>query len=396
MKYSDFHPKKMKRIPLYLIVGEEFLLRDEIIRSFRDCLGGNTLFFKESQTIAPEFSLEKLWGDVYSQPLFEEWNLIILRDAENAEKFDKKSKKDSSETKNKGKNKNKGITFCQQVEDYLTMSKEAELQTTLILELNIGEKEFGEAKKTSAKKTSTKKQDKVEEERPNRSWYDIVELYPNFVQVIECYTLKDEIPYWQKNKNAETELECWVRERSLGKYHKEISSDAKSELILRVGNSLGTLDSELKNLATFIKTRNQITLEDVKSLVKFTKKGETFRFWDMVLEGNVEEAYRLYYINFNQGITVGDKFEIRDEDVARDLLGACHSKLGNLWNALASKESGAYIHPKAREQAEHFTIGILAKIWNKLLEADISSKLSKAPNIAVLEIMQFILDIRKK
>lgn len=83
MNYSQFVKavSKTKIAPLYVVTGGENFLKKEVIQILKKQLGEDRIFFKEYLADS-HFQVQDLMNDLYSKALFDEYNFIIVKDAQ--------------------------------------------------------------------------------------------------------------------------------------------------------------------------------------------------------------------------------------------------------------------------------------------------------------------------
>jgi DNA polymerase-3 subunit delta len=75
--------RKGKLLPVYLVAGEERLLRDEVVRELRAAsLGGGVAAFNEDRFTAGEVDIEKVIGAARTVPMMAPRRFVIVRSAE--------------------------------------------------------------------------------------------------------------------------------------------------------------------------------------------------------------------------------------------------------------------------------------------------------------------------
>ncbi len=95
---------------------------------------------------------------------------------------------------------------------------------------------------------------------------------------IECAELKG------------NQLISWVGKHAQQRYQKKIARPAVQLLIELAGTSIGLLDRELDKLASYVGTRDQITPEDVHSLVGGWRLETTWAMLNGVRDGHLDSA----------------------------------------------------------------------------------------------------------
>ncbi len=114
-----------------------------------------------------------------------------------------------------------------------------------------------------------------------KSWPKTTKLAKKLVKTglaIECAALKG------------AQLAGWVGKQAKNCYQKKIDRSAVQLLIELAGTSIGLLDRELDKLASYIGTREQITVEDVHSLVGGWRLETTWAMINAVRDGHLDSA----------------------------------------------------------------------------------------------------------
>ncbi|HWL10861.1 MAG TPA: DNA polymerase III subunit delta, partial [Planctomicrobium sp.] len=116
-----------------------------------------------------------------------------------------------------------------------------------------------------------------------------------------------DVKSWRKNTRLAKkidadglELECtelkegplkkWLIQQAKEVYEKTLLQDAAELLPTLAGNGLGLLDQELSKLTSYVGDRQQITAEDVRTLVGGWKAETTWSMVDAIRDGNAGEA----------------------------------------------------------------------------------------------------------
>ena len=72
----------------------------------------------------------------------------------------------------------------------------------------------------------------------------------------------------------------------------QMERDAIQELLLRVGDDLWQINSEIEKLAAYIGERSKITLDDVRELVP-SLSGDVFKLTELLVHGSIDDARSL-------------------------------------------------------------------------------------------------------
>lgn len=360
----------------YILEGTEHFLKLEAVSLLKEKSGGEgKVFFREywasqinSAEEAPEL-LNLLWNDVYSEPLFEDRNLIILWDA----------------------NHN---FLLKLYERWATFMDSPIACSTLVIILETSPKK--EAKSDNSNETSDDKDIKLEELSTTGKKKKEKKLSP---QTLLANLLKrDDIIRVQCQPLKSYEAVRWVPER-VKKYGKKITLQAADLLVERTGAALQNLDQQLQQLVSFIKNRPTIEEKDVEALIQGTRKMDVFGFLNAIFDANKPEAIKIYRLMFQRGIVdMGGKVQHDEQNVARQLIGLFRFHLERLWIAAVSKQFGnmnSYARKILEKQASHFSPQNLCKLWQKLFDVDIATKEPGVSNKYEQAISEFIFLVWK-
>ena len=341
MKYITFSQKiaKEKLKPLYIITGKETFLQNETIRLIKEKIGEERIFFKEY--IADEdFKMGDLLSDLYSNALFEDINLIILK---NADKIIK--------------------DLYNPVAEYLKNSPESTNFLIIFKKLD---------QRTKFKKMVEKK-----------------------ATIITCDPLSDRVAYWKKG-SQQSEIVQWICSR-VPLYNKNISLQAAMMLSELIGNDLGQLDLQISKLALFNK-ENVIQVNDINKLVEGTKKINIFDLLDSIFACQCKKSIELCYLLFDRGVIDKSGSEVFGcTQIALQLLRLIHYRVKQIWKFSIAKNTNGipnFLHRKLAQDSKRFNANDLIQIWDKLLKTEIEIKKSQIHSTIIIE--QLILFIVSK
>jgi DNA polymerase-3 subunit delta len=179
----------------------------------------------------------------------------------------------------------------------------------------------------------------------------------------------------------------WCTSRAQSAHDKRLPAEAANWLVELVGPDLGLLDQEIAKLATYAGSKPEIVRDDVDQLVGRSRAAETFKIFDAIGAGRTANA-----------LSILDRLMESGEEPLR-VLGAFSwqlMRLARIGGAAAKGESlsaaidSAGIPPFARAgvqlQVQHLGRRRLAKLYNWLLEADLTMKSTGGlPDRLVLE-----------
>jgi DNA polymerase III subunit delta len=167
----------------------------------------------------------------------------------------------------------------------------------------------------------------------------------------------------------------WCASWTKSRHGKSMNTTAARLLVDLVGGDMGLLDQELVKLAAFVGAAAKIEPDDVDRLVGNSRMENTWKIFDAIGAGQVEESLRFVDRLFEQG-----------EEPMR-LLGAFSMTLRRLaqaatlagqglplGQALAQAGVPPFAQRAAEQQLRHLGRGRLAKVFDWLLELDAGLK----------------------
>lgn len=98
----------------------------------------------------------------------------------------------------------------------------------------------------------------------------------------------------EMKKPSESELTRWILQ-ILKKNGKQITQPACEALLMRAGDNMENLESELDKLVCYTGTEQGITIQDVEAICTEQVTNQIFRMIDACAEGSQELALKLYY-----------------------------------------------------------------------------------------------------
>ncbi|HJV64349.1 MAG TPA: DNA polymerase III subunit delta [Geomonas sp.] len=168
----------------------------------------------------------------------------------------------------------------------------------------------------------------------------------------------------------ENQLGPYVRDevRAAG---KKIDGAAAELLAYLVGNNLQELVSQIEKLCIYCGKKEQVTVEDVKSIVSDTKVESVFEFTDALGAKDLSKALRLL-------TTL-----LQDGEAPLKILGGVARHYRQLWQVRGmmdrkvpsselAKAAGInpYFLKKVTEQARNYQVGELKLVFQRMLELD--------------------------
>ncbi|MBA4030426.1 MAG: DNA polymerase III subunit delta [Planctomyces sp.] len=169
-------------------------------------------------------------------------------------------------------------------------------------------------------------------------------------------------------------LTKWLTSLAKSQYGKSLSRDALALLVELVGEDLGTYEQELSKLSSFVGSRNQIELDDVKGMVGGWTTETTWSMTDAARDGDLARSLAclqdlLRANEAPQKLLGGVTFVFRKLAVAAELSRSM--PLGQ-----AMKEAGVFPRDHSAVEAYFRRIGRTRadRLHQILLEADVGLK----------------------
>lgn len=172
--------------------------------------------------------------------------------------------------------------------------------------------------------------------------------------------------FWELNLMKGRQLETWLKKYT-DQESLKIELDAATELIIRAGNNLFQITSELRKLSAF-KKEGIITSDDIKNIVSPKFDDNIFSLVDAL--GNQDQKTALQLVNSQ--LNFGTHPLMIISMIARQF------KLILQVNDPKSSPAKLKIHPyvadKIKKQSQNFTANQLIKIANEILNMEKSLK----------------------
>ena len=96
-----------------------------------------------------------------------------------------------------------------------------------------------------------------------------------------------------KKGQEEKDLIMWAA-RYLKKNGKSVSASTLEELLMRTGQDMNNIMSELDKLVAYVGDRDAVTVEDVREAVTSRTENRIFEMVDAIIAGKTEQAMNLY------------------------------------------------------------------------------------------------------
>jgi DNA polymerase-3 subunit delta len=217
--------------------------------------------------------------------------------------------------------------------------------------------------------------------------------------VLFSNTVDKRLKFYQGLKKLAAEVEFsalgpeetsnWIKGR-VKIYEKKMSPDAIDFLQEAVGNNLYELANELEKLTLYVKDRGSINLEDVETVVGYTKAENISQLARAIMEKNLNHALKI----------------LKDLSLSRERETSINYRLGDhflkMYQVKASKDQNIYNLAHAlrtysgfileyQNQAKNFSLEQLEKGLALLYQADSDLKSGKMPEKFLLELLVYEL-----
>jgi DNA polymerase-3 subunit delta len=184
-------------------------------------------------------------------------------------------------------------------------------------------------------------------------------------------------------------LRNWARER-IESQGAKIDSPALEKLLDYVGNDLWWLSGEIDKLASY-KKQGKIEEADIELLVKPKIEPEIFKTIDAIaLRNNSWSGKKQALKMLHQHLESGDhplyllsmiNYQFRNLLMVKGLM----EKNQPYYNILKTVKMHPFVAQKSYEQARHFTLQELKKIYQKIFQIDLMVKTGKVDSLAALD-----------
>lgn len=182
-------------------------------------------------------------------------------------------------------------------------------------------------------------------------------------------------------------LERWVRQRVEEK-NGRISGHAAHILAANVGSDLGILENEIEKLVLYKGIENVIEVQDVGLLSPYAAEASIFDFVDALGSRNGKKAAVLLQKKISEGT---DPFYLFAMIVRQFRFLIQIKELAEADHRPPAISQQLNIHPfmagKLYQQAHHFSLPQLEKIYHHLLEVDVGVKTGKNDIVTALHLM---------
>jgi len=199
-------------------------------------------------------------------------------------------------------------------------------------------------------------------------------------------SLKQSAKYQECKNLTRSQLKSWAKEE-FNNFKVFIDSQALDLLLDWIGEDLWWLSNEIQKLANYKKGKN-ITIADVKLLVKPKIETDIFKTIDAIAQKNKKQALNLLYQHLENGDSplyllsmIG--YQFRNLLIVKELIEK------NKPYSLIIKKSG--LHPfvvqKSYFQSRQFSFSELKKIYQKIFQVDFDVKTGKIEQETALDLL---------
>lgn len=168
------------------------------------------------------------------------------------------------------------------------------------------------------------------------------------------------------------QIKNWIKDY-VKKQKASIENSAVEKLIEYIGSDLWRMSNELDKLIAFNK---KITTQNIDKLVKSKIDTNIFELIDVLVQKNKKRALKLVHEHLKKGeseMYLLDRFVYQFRNLIKVKSGG-------------GKDLHPFVFKKTSQQARNFSFEELKKIYQKLLEIDLSIKTGKADARTALEL----------
>lgn len=175
-------------------------------------------------------------------------------------------------------------------------------------------------------------------------------------------------------------LPDWIADWARHSHHKNIEPQAAQILSQLVGQDLQLLSTEIEKLCTFVDTRENITIDDVKKISGSYRDYSVFELKDAVIKRDLESA-----------LTIMEQMLLKSNNNAGEIfktVGFFYNVFGNIWQISRLTEKGlskqqvqdslgiknTFVFNAQWAEASRFHLSEMPQIFEALLDADRAAK----------------------
>ncbi|MEX2435814.1 MAG: DNA polymerase III subunit delta, partial [Balneolaceae bacterium] len=175
-------------------------------------------------------------------------------------------------------------------------------------------------------------------------------------------------------------LPDWIADWARHSYRKNFEPQAAQILSQLVGQDLQLLSTEIEKLCTFVDTRENITIDDVKKISGSYRDYSVIELKDAVIDRDLESA-----------LTIMEQMLLKSNNNAGEIfktVGFFYNVFGNIWQICRLTEKGLskqqvqdslgiknnYVFNAQWAEASRFHLSEMPQIFEALLDADRAAK----------------------
>jgi DNA polymerase III subunit delta len=217
--------------------------------------------------------------------------------------------------------------------------------------------------------------------------------------LIECNKLYDSPAPWEKDRpDYDSELTRWIVMHAKS-YDKIMNLKTAFCLLEKTGNNLAIIDKQMDVLSIYVGDKGEITAEDIQKLLGLSHREKLFNLLDTISTKDAVLAIKAAKKMFDLGMENERKNITYDEkSIAIVIINSIHKRMRDLWKAIRILDKGGdkedilgeisvrrpFID-KFIKQAQNFTGKEMPEKWEHMLEADLLCKTSRLSPPFIIE-----------
>ena len=216
---------------------------------------------------------------------------------------------------------------------------------------------------------------------------DIIIFYENGIPPNDAFFkfLKKEAKSQEFNLLEREKLKTWIKKK-FKNYQSEITPEALDKLIDFVGNDLWQISNEIKKLVSF-KNGKKIEIKDIELLVKPNIETDVFETIEAISLKNKKKAISLIHQHLEKGdaplyLLSMISFQFRNLLIIKDLI----EKRKPYYSIIKLSKLHPFVVRKSYQQANKFSLQELKKIYQKILQVDLSIKTGRVEAETALDL----------
>ncbi len=232
---------------------------------------------------------------------------------------------------------------------------------------------------------------------------ELLKYLPHFPQtsclVLLTNTIDKRLKFYQGLKKIAAEVDfsplrdeevtAWIKQR-VEKYGKKITSEGAEFLIDAAGNNLYELSNELEKLTLYTKDQEQIKLEDVESVVGYTRTENVWQLNHAIVEKNTSRALKILKdLSLSKERQTSITYRLSEHFLRLYQVKASSDQ--NVYHLAQELRTYAGAIAEAQNQAKAFTLEKLEKGISLLYQADSDLKSGRIPEKLLMELLVYQL-----